>query len=208
MPQDRTDLVSSDGMRAPSVWAAPTRSGGCRRTGGAIAISLVLLLSGCAGPRAQPREGDAPRGIGSATVLNPADLDRSVAPCEDFYRFANGGWMDRSTIPPDRSHGSMAASPPCTSSRWQKWCSPGVTLNTARPGSAAPSSIPRMRNTGAAGGESEVSAGRAPGLTGVPRSPVHPPACPAAGSGRGAPRRRSEASPRAAPRRGWGGRGW
>ena len=28
-----------------------------------------------------------------------ANLDRSVAPCDDFYRFANGTWMKNNPIP-------------------------------------------------------------------------------------------------------------
>ncbi len=30
------------------------------------------------------------------------NMDRSVAPGDDFYRYANGGWIDRTVIPPDR----------------------------------------------------------------------------------------------------------
>ncbi|MDQ3227159.1 MAG: M13 family metallopeptidase, partial [Chloroflexota bacterium] len=33
--------------------------------------------------------------------IDPADMDLSVDPGEDFYRYANGGWFDRTTIPPD-----------------------------------------------------------------------------------------------------------
>ncbi|MBI1351694.1 MAG: hypothetical protein GC156_11305 [Actinomycetales bacterium] len=33
-------------------------------------------------------------------TLNPADMDTSVDPGADFYRFANGGWLDATTIPP------------------------------------------------------------------------------------------------------------
>jgi putative endopeptidase len=33
--------------------------------------------------------------------INPADMDFSVDPAEDFYRFANGGWLDRTEIPAD-----------------------------------------------------------------------------------------------------------
>src|SRR6266513_4701396 len=32
-----------------------------------------------------------------------AGMDRTVHPGDDFYRFANGGWMDATPIPPDRS---------------------------------------------------------------------------------------------------------
>ena len=42
--------------------------------------------------------------LGQATDqgLDPADMDLSVDPSEDFYRFANGGWLDRTEIPGDR----------------------------------------------------------------------------------------------------------
>jgi predicted metalloendopeptidase len=33
--------------------------------------------------------------------LDPANMDLSVDPAEDFYRFANGGWLDRTEIPSD-----------------------------------------------------------------------------------------------------------
>lgn len=33
--------------------------------------------------------------------LDPANMDISVDPAEDFYRFANGGWLDRAEIPAD-----------------------------------------------------------------------------------------------------------
>jgi putative endopeptidase len=32
-----------------------------------------------------------------------ADMDRSVKPGDDFYRYCNGGWMNRTEIPPDRA---------------------------------------------------------------------------------------------------------
>ncbi|HEV2066385.1 MAG TPA: M13 family metallopeptidase [Thermomicrobiales bacterium] len=34
--------------------------------------------------------------------LDPRNMDLSVDPAEDFYRFANGGWLDRTEIPGDR----------------------------------------------------------------------------------------------------------
>ncbi len=33
--------------------------------------------------------------------IDPRDMDPSVDPGEDFYRFANGGWLDRTEIPAD-----------------------------------------------------------------------------------------------------------
>ncbi len=36
-------------------------------------------------------------------AIEPADFDRTVKPCEDFYQFANGSWLSAHPIPPDRS---------------------------------------------------------------------------------------------------------
>ncbi|HBS88426.1 MAG: hypothetical protein A2W91_14845 [Bacteroidetes bacterium GWF2_38_335] len=36
-------------------------------------------------------------------AINPADLDKSVSPGEDFNQFANGGWMKNNPMPSDKS---------------------------------------------------------------------------------------------------------
>jgi putative endopeptidase len=57
---------------------------------------------------------DTPGGSGSADVpataprfgawgIDLAGMDRSVTPGNDFFRFVNGAWADRTAIPPDRS---------------------------------------------------------------------------------------------------------
>ncbi|HEX4382163.1 MAG TPA: M13 family metallopeptidase, partial [Myxococcales bacterium] len=53
----------------------------------------------------------APQSAASATAPNPAPapgidvsiLDTTVNPCNDFYRFSCGKWMDSTPIPPDRA---------------------------------------------------------------------------------------------------------
>ena len=40
--------------------------------------------------------------------LNLADLDRSVKPCDNFFQFADGGWIKSHPIPPEYpSYGSF-----------------------------------------------------------------------------------------------------
>src|SRR3989442_7081931 len=40
--------------------------------------------------------------------LDPANLDTTCAPCQDFNRYANGGWLARTTLPPEyASYGSF-----------------------------------------------------------------------------------------------------
>lgn len=39
----------------------------------------------------------------STSTWNAADMDPSVAPGDDFYRYANGGWLDRNPVPAEFS---------------------------------------------------------------------------------------------------------
>jgi putative endopeptidase len=45
---------------------------------------------------------DAPAPETTGVVV--ANMDRSVKPGDDFYRYANGGWLKRTEIPPDRRY--------------------------------------------------------------------------------------------------------
>lgn len=71
---------------------------GVDRWRGASGVALLAVL--VAGVTAAPQP--AKSGIDLST------LDRSVRPQDDLYRFANGGWLDRTQIPPDRvSYGTF-----------------------------------------------------------------------------------------------------
>jgi endothelin-converting enzyme/putative endopeptidase len=60
----------------------------------AIFIFLIALSLAAWGQSASPQ---------SAYGVAVNDLDRAVKPGDDFYRFANGNWLKRTEIPPDRS---------------------------------------------------------------------------------------------------------
>ncbi len=62
--------------------------------GGAAILALAGVL---AVARAQETATTDTHGI------QPANMDRSVKPGDDFYLYANGAWIKRTEIPPDRS---------------------------------------------------------------------------------------------------------
>ncbi len=39
----------------------------------------------------------------SRSGIHPEDMDTTCKPCTDFWRYVNGGWLDRNPIPPDKS---------------------------------------------------------------------------------------------------------
>ena len=65
-----------------------------------LCLTSAVALGTWACQSASEEVSDDPVGI------NLADMDTTVAPHEDFYRFANGGWMDRAEIPADQGRWS------------------------------------------------------------------------------------------------------
>src|SRR5436305_7416261 len=64
--------------------------------------AVILLLAGLAvGQGAANNQSlEQPKEIPS---FDPAALDKSANPCEDFYQFSCGGWLKNNPIPPDQS---------------------------------------------------------------------------------------------------------
>ena len=56
--------------------------------------ALAALLCGVLATTAAAQQQTRP--------LDPANLDTTCAPCRDFFRFANGGWLARTELPGDR----------------------------------------------------------------------------------------------------------
>jgi predicted metalloendopeptidase len=51
---------------------------------------------------AAPLLAQAPAGL-RKEGFDPANLDRAVKPCEDFYQFANGTWLKENPVPADKA---------------------------------------------------------------------------------------------------------
>jgi putative endopeptidase len=69
------------------------------------AATAAPANSGCSSFSDNFAEGGGSTGGGSAADgFDLSDLDRSVSPCTDFYKFADGGWQKNNPIPPDRAN--------------------------------------------------------------------------------------------------------
>jgi putative endopeptidase len=78
------------------------------------AAPAAALITACATPAAPPPVGTAapapasepvgPKAQVGAFGFDVTGMDTSVAPGDDFFRYANGKWVDRTQIPPDRSN--------------------------------------------------------------------------------------------------------
>jgi endothelin-converting enzyme/putative endopeptidase len=69
----------------------------------ALALPLILLLVACnaAGPARNPAAPEGPA-LGSFGI-DTRQMDRTVRPGDDFYRYVNGQWLDSTEIPADKS---------------------------------------------------------------------------------------------------------
>lgn len=71
-------------------------------------IVSLLAAAACIAPAAAVPA--APAKAGSAIDgFNPANLDRGVPPGQNFFQFANGGWIKAHPVPPGRSHWSTVS---------------------------------------------------------------------------------------------------
>ncbi len=78
------------------------------RLGTSGVLGVCLLLGGAA-PRLEAQGG--PQGTAAPAAetygawgIDLSGMDTRVRPQDDFYRFVNGGWLERTEIPADRSN--------------------------------------------------------------------------------------------------------
>ncbi|ACL64614.1 Endothelin-converting enzyme 1 [Anaeromyxobacter dehalogenans 2CP-1] len=65
-----------------------------------LSFAALIAVAAC---RTAPPAPPAPAAAAPLPPLDEAALDRSADACQDFYRFACGGWIARTEIPADRS---------------------------------------------------------------------------------------------------------
>ncbi|HEX3095005.1 MAG TPA: hypothetical protein VHW72_20365, partial [Candidatus Angelobacter sp.] len=66
-----------------------------------VCVLVVLLLGVVFAQSGAPASADAP--AKSVHGIAVANIDRSVQPGDDFFQYANGAWIKRTVIPPDRA---------------------------------------------------------------------------------------------------------
>ena len=72
---------------------------------GASAAALTVTVPAMAQAQVAPPAAVEPAPmVFPGWGFNPADLDRSVKPGDDFYKFVNGKWMAATEIPPQLSY--------------------------------------------------------------------------------------------------------
>lgn len=66
-----------------------------------LVLSLALLLAACATRPVPPPVVEAPRPkpLLGQNGLDLKQVDRTVAPCDDFFEYANGGWRKANPLP-------------------------------------------------------------------------------------------------------------
>jgi|CXWL01.1.fsa_nt_gi putative endopeptidase len=105
----------------------------------AVGASSIALMAGCAASQSGGAAPVAPVARGPASIgafgIDLAARDLSVDPGDDFFRYANGAWLDRTEIPADRTSWGTFAILRDKSDRDQRVIIEEVALAGGAPGS-------------------------------------------------------------------------
>lgn len=67
-----------------------------------FAAMMTVLLVACS-----PEGGEEAEYTSNTQGLDRRNLDETISPCVDFFQYANGSWLERNPIPPERASTSM-----------------------------------------------------------------------------------------------------
>ncbi len=73
----------------------------CEMSGLLLAFSLAAAAQAPSAGAAKPAAQAPAAPEAQVHGINPANLDPSVKPCQDFFRYATGGWVAKNPIPPE-----------------------------------------------------------------------------------------------------------
>ena len=64
-------------------------------------VPAVALLFASGFPAGAQQRAAAPAAAPARHGIDPADMDPAAKPCDDYYQYADGGWMKKNPIPPE-----------------------------------------------------------------------------------------------------------
>jgi len=100
----RCDFVLLPVLLLAFPLALAAQSSDSQRAANSAASSAIATAAGCSGFEAAGGGGSAAGAPAKSDHgFDLSNLDRSVSPCDNFYKFADGGWMKNNAIPPSRS---------------------------------------------------------------------------------------------------------
>ena len=68
-----------------------------------IALPMAALLSGCSADKTPPAAAASPKPAFGTFGIDTAEMDTTVKPGDDFYKYVNGKWLSTFKMPADKA---------------------------------------------------------------------------------------------------------